>query len=152
MMQYMKTTIHTPAIDTAIYAAGDLMGGLLTFTDVALAGGLILQTLTLVDQAKQSAAIDLLLFGGNLSGTTLTNNVALDVADADLLTFLGHVSIAAANYAAFNDNSAATLKDIQLFLKPAPTTKSLYGVLVSRGTPTYAAATDLQLTCLFVRE
>jgi hypothetical protein len=151
-LQHLKTITVTPTVDTLIYASGDLIGGLLTFDGVRLIGGAVIKTITLVDQAKQNAAIDLILFGGNLSGTTLTNNGVLDVADADLLTYLGHVSIPAANYAPFNDNSAATVKDINLYLLPAATGTAIYGLLVSRGTPTYAASTDLQLSVTFARE
>jgi hypothetical protein len=129
-----------PVLDTSAYGAGDLAGTLLTFTvPPAYLGGFRLEAVTITDLDKQSAALDLVFFSAGLVNSTLTDNAAFDPHDTDLLTYLGHVSVPAANYTAFNDSSAATLKDIALAINP-PGTGLLYAVLVSRGTPTYAAS------------
>jgi hypothetical protein len=140
----------TVTVDTSIYASGDLIGAKLTlsnffqFNNVAT-----LQGVVLVDQAKQSAALDIIFFGANPSGTTFTDNAALDVADADMSKILGAVNVLSANYYALNDNSIAVVKDINLKLKG--TASTVYACLVSRGTPTYAASTDLVLSLLVDR-
>jgi hypothetical protein len=136
----------TPTIDTAIYASGDLLGTKLTLTNavrVASTGGKIM-SVTVVDQAKQSIALDVLFFEADPTGTTFTNNAALDVADADLLNAVGSVSVVAGDYIALADNSLATVKNVNLRFKLDSGT-SLYACLITRGTPTYAAATDIQL-------
>ncbi len=135
----------TPAIDTNAYTAGDNVGGKLTLLDSVLRHSVsgIIQGITIVDQAKQSAALDVLFFRSDPSNTTFTNNAALDVADADLLTCIGHVSIAASDYCALADNSVAT--KMGLGLAYAAPQATIYAALIARGTPTYATATDLQL-------
>lgn len=148
---HKQVSPDTMTADTNIYASGDLIGGKLTFTNALLRSGGTgtLKTLVLVDQAKQAAAVDLILFNADPDGTTFTDNVALDIADADMAKIVGAVSIPAANYFAFSDNNVAVVKDIGLVVKAASGSSTLYGALVSRGTPTYAAATDLALKLVF---
>lgn len=147
---------QTLQVDTSAYATGDLIGkhtgGYLTFANAIGVGGTKLISARLIDQAKQAAAIDLVLFSTIPNTNTLTDNGALDVADADLLNYLGHISFVAGSYAAFADNNAAILRDLQLGLNPASNDKNIYGLLVSRGTPTFAAATDLAVAITLERD
>lgn len=131
----------SPTVDTAIYAAGDLIGGKLTFANaarVASGNGEIFSVL-LADQAKQSIAIDLILFDSDPTGTTFTDQAALDIADADLTKIICVVPIT--TYAALNDNSIGFASVRFPFALASGT--SLYGCLVSRGTPTFAAGADV---------
>ena len=136
-----------PSVDTAIYASGDLIGGKLTIP--APDKGKIV-SVRLVDQAAQSAAIDLTLWASDPAGTTFTDNAALDVADADMAALIGVVPIAAADYDVFSDNRVATVSGYGLvygsLAKGQNGGFAMYGALVSRGTPTYVAATDLHLS------
>jgi len=142
-----KVTVSvTPTVDTAIYALGDLMGGKLTFANAARAaarGGEII-TAVLSDLAAQNAQIDLVLFDEDPTGTTFTDQAALDIADADLPKIAGVIPIATADYHAFNDSSAASVRNVGLAFKLASGT-SLFGALVCRGTPTYVSASDVQV-------
>lgn len=138
-----------PSVDTGAYASGDLIGkGPLIFRDaVRVPGGSgILHTVTLMDLAKQDAAIDLVFFSGNLPRTTFTDNAAWDVDDGDLRRYLGKVKLTSSNYVDFSDSSAASAEAVGLAFTLPPGTRDLYCVLVSRGSPTYAAATDLLVT------
>ena len=125
------------------YAAGDLVGGLITFEDVIEAdygGGLIVHS-SIVDLAKQSAALKLMLFNGSLStgtGTTLTDNEAADIGDSDIKDkYIGHLTFTTGEYVVLSDNSAATnAEQISFYL---PSGRDLYGVLVTQGTPTYTS-------------
>lgn len=132
----------SPTVDTNIYASGDLVGGKLTLTDAALAGPtkVVLQAVEIVDLAKQSVALDVVLFGANPSATTFTDNAAFDIDDADLPKVLGVVSVT--TWYAFNDNSVGQARGLSL---PVTSTGSLYAALVSRATPTFAAATDVTI-------
>ncbi len=136
-----------PVCDTNAYAAGDLIGGKLTLTPaVRLQGfGGILTRITLTDKAKQNAPIDVVFFVADPTGTTFTDQAALAIADADLLNAF-HVSILATDYASFSDNSEATVSNVGAAFRLAAAEKALYAALVCRGTPTYVAADDLQLT------
>lgn len=134
------------AVDTAAYATGDLIGSKLALPGAArIAGGTgLIHSITLVDQANQKLAIDVLFFASDPSATPFTDNAALDVADNDLLKAVGLVSIAASDYVSFADNALATVRGINLpFQLDNGTT--LYAALIARSAPTYAATSDVQL-------
>lgn len=140
----------TPTVSNGVaYASGDLIGTKMTF-------GSGIQELTqpfvsavgLTDLDKQSAAMTLILFDGDPSGTTFTDNAVLDIADADLPKVIGTFAIAAAGYAAFNDSSyffSGTASKVPLAMRGS----TLYGCLLSGGTPTYTSTTAITLQ-LFV--
>lgn len=135
-------------VDLLINATGDNIGGKLTFdlSEIAGAPELVVRSAMIVDQAKQSIAADLILFSSNPTLTTFTTNVAQDIDDADMDKICGVISFVAGDYIALNDNSFAFKSG--LFV-PVPDYRSsgissLYGCLVTRGTPTYAAATDVK--------
>jgi hypothetical protein len=150
-----KSTVVTasPACDTAAYAAGDLIGGKLTLSSVVpiTAGSGIIHSVVLADQANQKSKIDVVFFNSDPSGTTFTDQAALDVADADLLKIVGVITIETFYYIAFADNAVATKTSSGLVFKLATGT-TLYACLVSRGTPTFAAATDLQLSVKILQD
>ena len=144
MVEEPKVLTATPVIDTAIYASGDLIGTKMTLAGAAKLSRVgRINSIVIADQAKQDAAIDVIFFDSNPSTTTFTDNAALDVADADTLKIIASVKIVAADYSDFADNSVAT-KAVDLGFATVGG-GDLYACLVSRGTPTYAAATDLQL-------
>lgn len=139
----VATAVIAP--NSTAYASGDLIGGKLSLTGLVpyKGGRALISSLALSDLAKQNAAIDIVFFNADPTGTTFTNNSALDVADADLPKIAGYFSITASDYASFNDNSVATVKPaISLDTNG---TSVVYAAAVSRGAPTYASATDLQL-------
>lgn len=138
----------TPTVETSAYADGDLVGEKLTLTNAGRieGGSLIVHSIVLADKAKQSAALDVVFFFADPSGTTFTDNAALDVADADLEKIAGVVSIAASDYADFNDNSVATVRNIGLLVDLPDGERDLYACLVTRGTPTYVETDDVDLS------
>ena len=147
-----------PTITGGAYSAGDALGNEMVI-DFGLGGkvdnhsAFIIQSISVVDQAKQSAATDLFFF--NASVTASADNAAADFTDAQLKSnFLGHVVIAAADYGALNDNSVATVRNIGLQLKPevGGTDFKIYCYAVTRGTPTYVTTTDLQFNFHFAAD
>jgi hypothetical protein len=144
----------TLTVDTSAYASGDHIGkaaagngvasnpvAITLPTDWAYPCAILVQNVMLVDEAKQNAAIDVLFYNQNPSATTFTDNSATDVADADMEKVAGAVSLT--TYFSLNDNSfaQATNCGVEVVMKAG----TLYVSLVSRGTPTYAAADDLRL-------
>lgn len=138
----------TPTISTSVYAAGDQIGGIMEL-DPDLVNcepndAFVIQSISFIDKASQDAAIDLLFFSESV--TLASDNAAADVSDADLVSYyLGHVSIAATDYSALNDNSVGSVRNVGLQLK-MPTgggDAKIYVAAVSRGTPTYASTSDL---------
>jgi hypothetical protein len=137
----------TPTIDTAIYASGDCIGGLMTFANAArISGGSgIIQSILVLDKTQaQRAAMDLLFF--DRSVTVAGNNAAVAMSDADMAYCLGVVPIGPYNTAWPGTplNSLSTLINVGLPFVLNGT--DLYVQAVVRATPTYVASTDLVFT------
>ena len=132
----------TPTITAGAYAAGDAVGGLLTFTILGAGGGGIVTGMSVTDKASANAELDLVLF--NAPFTATSDNAPFDVSDADLLNCIGYVKVYASGYANFTDNSVGLVTGVGLAFKTA--TGALYGQLVTRSAPTYASTSDLQVT------
>lgn len=149
--------VVTPGLSTTAYSSGDFIGvgGASQITGVPYDSGggtVTLAGVQLIDTDKQSSALDLVFFDRDPSEES-ADNAAFDIADASLLTsFVGFVNVPAANYAAFNDSSAATVKDINLPLKLKADSGSLWVAVVSRGTPTYTAVSAVKVKLLFTQE
>ena len=124
----------------AAYASGDAMGTLFTINTGCTTG--MIQTLLVIDQDKEQLAFDVVLFKELFTPTA--DNSAFDAVDAELRDhFVGIIPVTASDYAAFNDNAAACVRNVGLsFTAPG---RKLYGQLVTRGAPNYTAATDLSL-------
>jgi len=142
MNNSIRTVAASPTVDTNAYASGDLIGGKLTFSDLAASDQMLkIMTAVIKDESKQTADIDLVLFRDDPSATTFTDQAALDIADGDLGKVCGVITFRSGQTFGFNDNGVMVQQNIGLCTQLAGTT--LYGALVSRGTPTYAAATDV---------
>lgn len=147
---------QSPTITSgSAYVVGYAVGGLFTFANAVLGAssspsqsGKILSVL-ISDKAKQNAALDLILFDS--APTAPTDHTAFAPSAADIAKIVGVVSITAAMYSSFSANAAAWLNpNLKFFLAAAGT--SLYGILVARGTPTYASTSDLQLRLLISQD
>lgn len=137
----------TPTVTAGAYSANDAVGGKLTFSGVgqnAFMAGKVFGV-TILDKAKQNAALVLVLFNADFTATP--DNDPFDPSDADLANCIGIISIAGSDYGSFNDNSLA-YKDINgpHFKLPGDGTTPIYGQLYTTGTPTYASTSDLKVT------
>jgi hypothetical protein len=130
----------TPTLDTNAYAANDRVGSVMTFTPAIgiTSPQFTIQSIALIDEAKQSLELDLLLFAASPTIAS-ADNAAIDITDAQMkANFVGSVTIYASDYKALANSSCATVRNVGLTLKP-DASNSFYGVLVTRGAPTYAA-------------
>lgn len=140
----MRSVTVTPTISVAIYAAGDAVGGLLTFAlapDAPIASGKI-TGVTVIDRGAQSAPLVLQLFKAAI--TPSADNAAYAVSDADAANAIGNVSIVAGDYAGGTLNKVAT-KQVELPFALPQGTSSVFGQLSTSGTPTYASVGDLSV-------
>lgn len=135
----MKETFSsdTPTISTSAYASGDVIGAsYLTFQNAVGENGSMGTALTakLFDFDGQDAEIDLLLFKAPPT-STLTDNAALALNEADTLNLLGAVEFR--YYTSLGTPSFSQVEKVGLGLTSVRGT--IYGILVSRdsGTPTY---------------
>lgn len=140
-----------PAVGTSAYATGDFIGAAAAPMKFAqpfgaheqrgLAG--LIEAVTIIDNSAQAPAMDLIFFDTLPSGTTFTDNAALDIADADMNKIVGVLEIVAGDWVSFADNSIVQKRNLQLPVVMADQREALYAALVSRGSPTFVAATDV---------
>lgn len=139
----------TPTISAgSAYAAGDAVGGLLTFANAARTSGgtITVQTVVIIDKDQELAPLELVLFDRTFTATA--DNAAFDPSDADLANVVGVVKVS--DYSSFNDNSVATRSGIGLAAKLDGT--SLFGQLVVRSAPTYTADSDITVIVQVVQD
>jgi hypothetical protein len=141
----------TPTIDTNIYATGELLGTKLTFTGAfherSAAG--YLTSVKVDDKAAQAHDLELVIFSEDPSGTTFTNQAAFDIADTDLTKVVAVISLGSATRFAWADNGIKFVGSLAIPLQGRSgdgATTTLYGALLSRGTPTFASTSDLKVT------
>lgn len=156
-----NTAVIRPTVttDTAIYAALDVIGaaaasGLVTLTNaMRKSGGTgVLQSVVLYDDDNEKAAITLLFFNAAPSGGTYLGNGALTLSAGDKAAYLGRVDIATTDYLTIGVDAVASVRNIALPVQ-AVGTANLYMIpIVTSGTPTYTAGTDLKLALGFLRD
>lgn len=125
-------------VTAGAYTANDVVGGRINFGNIPSG---ILRAVTLVDQASQAGAYQLVLFRRIV--TDITDNGANDIADADLEVTLGAIHLtdtAGADSFTFSDNKIYCRQGLAL---PIVDVAPLYGFLIAKGSPTYAATTDV---------
>jgi hypothetical protein len=126
----------SPTLDTVIYAAGDsLHTAVITFASaVRVSGGTgRVRKVIVIDKDLQSAAGELWLFSATV--TPAAANAAHSISDADAALCIGVIPFGTYYASALNSVSVASP---DLPINCAATT--LFGILVTRGTPTYTAA------------
>jgi len=144
------TISQTPTISAAaIYAAGDAVGGLLTFANAARVsgGGGVIKNMIIIDDDKETGALELWLFKATFTPTA--DNAAFTVSDADLENCIGVISTANGDWFAAANNQVA---DVETSKRYDLTGTSMFGQLVTRGTQTYTATTDITVKVALLRD
>jgi len=125
-----------PTITAGAYSANDVIGGRMQFPGLTVG---TLQAITITDAASQHVAYNLFLFESQ--PTNISDNAALDIADADLPKIIYDDAFATTTRQAFNSNSMHRLYNLDVPLWA--TGDSVWGFLSTTGTPTYAATSDI---------
>lgn len=131
----------TLSLDTSAYTAGDVLADTQIVTGALrlLDGYGMLQSVVLIDEDDQGAALDLYFFSANRS--LGAENGAPDISDANARDCLGCVAVGTADYKDLGGVKIATLKDINLPVKAVSASKNIYvGAVNGAGTPTYSAS------------
>lgn len=149
-----KTFVVAPAITVTAgaYHAGDNIGGILTLTAAArvAAIGTTLTRLSVLDAANQKAQLELLFFSANPAASTFTDNAAPVIHANDVAKFVGRITVYASDYLVVGAKAVACIANIGLAMIPAAT--SLFCVILTPGTPTYAATSDLGISMAFYQD
>jgi hypothetical protein len=142
----------TPALTAGGYTTGQCLGGVLTFTNLCSERqSALIESVVVYDKAKQNANIDLILFSAMPSVLTgLVDKAVADIAAADLPLVIGTVQLRAANWITLNTAGLAVASS--LGLAAACAGRSVYGILVNRGTPTVASVADLSVLLGVLRD
>ena len=138
-----------PVVTAGAYSAGDAVGTIIPFANAARdtgAGG-VLKQVTIIDDAGQDAELELWLF--NASFTAMTDNAAWAPAEADLEKLICIVSTSDGTWRAAGTPSAIVIEVAQRY---DLTGTSMFGQLVTRGTPTYAAVDDVTVKIGLLRD
>lgn len=135
----------TAAVTAAAYSAGNAVGAKRTLTSaVRSSGGSgILQSVAILDRANQKAAMTVFIFDSDPAAATITDKAAF-VFSTDDLKVIAQVNIGAGDYVTTNGKAYAILSGLNIPLLAVGGT-SLYAAVVTTGTPTYAAITDVQV-------
>lgn len=146
-----KQVSATPAVGTGAHADGDVLGTVMTFSGALsnLLSGRV-KGVVITDKGKQSPVCDLVLFNAAPGASVGADDAAFAPAAGDLAKIMGGVRFATTDWYVASANSFAYRGNIDI---PVSTlTGDLYGVLVSRGTPTPASAADYVVTLLVSQE
>ena len=135
------TISQTPTITAGAYAAGQNVGGLLTFASAArqTGGGGVIKSMEIIDDASQSVQLELWLF--NQTFTQGADTAAWTPVEAELENLVCVISTAAGIY--YTGGATATVCDVEISKRYDVVGTSLFGRMVTRGAPTYAATDDL---------
>jgi hypothetical protein len=130
----------TPVITGGLYAANDAVGGLLTFANAARVAGLggVIKDMIIIDDAGQNAELELWLF--NQTFTAMADNAAWAPSEADLENCIGVISTLDGTWRAAGAHSVC---DVEVAKRYDLVGTSIFGQLVVRGTPTFAAVDDV---------
>ena len=130
----------TPVLDTSAYADGDQVSTLQTIDGLMSPRGegeLVL--VTVLDKANQKVALDLFFFDGSV--TVAADNAAFTITDTDMESCIAVVNVLASDYDAVSTtNGFATVAVPRGIMLSRAAGGRVYMAIVSRGTPTYAAA------------
>lgn len=140
VVMFGKSISQTPVVTAGAYSANDVVGGLLTFEGASRdhdEGGVI-KDVIILDDAGQDAALELWLFKETF--TAIADNAAWAPSEADLRNLVAVISTSDGTWYAAGTPSVSRIEVSQRY---DLTGTSLFGQLVTRGTPTYAATDDV---------
>jgi len=141
MDKYVTLEASADPKDAAAYTAGDVVGGLMTFTLPGVAGGGIINSVLLTDDDNEKAEISLYLF--DEEPTTIADDAAFAPTAADLKKMIcGPIVFAAADFTTVNSLAYAYEGDLN-YTFTADGKNQIYGYAVCTATPTYAATKTL---------
>lgn len=142
------------SVDSAAYLSGDQLGTLFEIpraTKNPAENSQLLSVMVSVG-VNQLSAMDLLLFSSQPTVTSTDNN-AINIADAEIAAkLIGVIKFAATDWADLAQNAVGMVSAKEAIIGSAGGSQSIWGIFVSRGTPTYGASAAFQVIFGFERE
>ncbi len=141
----------TPTVTAGAYTAGDVIGGLLTFSATLSSqpGSGELREVMVYDNAKQQKALTLFLFDS--APSVIADNAAFNLSAADLRKCFAIVPIAIHKTYSTSTRgySIARALSVPVF---TDTDQSIYAYLVCDAAPTYGATDDLTIGLSIIQD
>lgn len=135
---------------SAAYSANNVMGSLMTFSNIGLAAGRggFIQSVTVAFKSAQTAPMDFFWCGAsNPSSSTITDKTNIAIASADF----DKCRPIPVSYCASGGTPSVCAADALAFPFTLSSGTTGYGFLVTRGTPTFASTSDVKLTLRVLR-
>lgn len=128
------------SLDTNAYISGDVLADTQAISNAfrVADGRGIIRSIVILDEDDQGEALKLVFMEDSTS--IGTENAPLNIADAAARKILGIVEVAAGDYIDLINSQMVVKTGVDLAVKAASGTKSLYVAALSAGTGTYTAA------------
>jgi hypothetical protein len=137
-----------PTVTAGAYSAGDIMGGLMTFTVAANAGEtVIIDSVQITLKAAVAPSLTLVLFNASPSSTTTTDNAAysLNAADAFKLRCALPINSLGGFMVDHGTPNSFHLGNLELVINPDGDGKDIYGLLIDNTGVTLSSTSDVQV-------
>lgn len=145
---WMFDVAATPTVTAGAYSAGDIVGGLMTFSvakalDVPVKLTSVLVTL----KAAVTPSMRLIIFNADPSSTTTTDNAAYSLNAADAFKVRCTIPINALGGYVIDHGTPNTYEigNLDKVIKPAAGSLNLYALLIDDTGVTLASTSDLQV-------
>lgn len=141
----------TPAVTASAYTAGNVVGGVLSFSNAvrtqnAINSGRLQNVLVTSKSTQALVEMDLYLFNANPTGSTFTDKAAPAIAAADIPKLIAKVALMSVDANLGANYTSWQALGIGLVFQLGSGNTTLYAVLVTRGTPTFASTSDITVT------
>jgi len=146
------SVVFTPTVTSgSAYASGNQVGQVLSFASATrtAAGTGSVESLIITDLSAQSGSYDLWLFSANPTHGTYTDKTNLTINASDIVNFIGLISFSTWSLATSGGGVANSVPNLKFKLSAGTT---LYGILITRATPTYTSTSALQLSMVISQD
>ncbi len=143
--QYFDVTV-APTVTAGAYSAGDIMGALLTFSNVARAADeeIVITGVQVACKAAVAPALTLVLFNADPSSTTKTDNAAYSLNAADVFKVIAAIPLAPYIYDHGTPNTW-NVDGLGIVASPVSAGRDIYGLLIDATGVTLTSTSDIQV-------
>lgn len=140
-----QVSVNPTVTASSAYAAQNVVGGNLTFAGAVprAGGGGVVRSVVLTDTGGNNVGYNLFLF--TAAASAQTDKTAVALVAGDLANCIGVIALSTPALGAASTMGVETTVSAGLAFSIGGTGTSLYGVLVTTGTPTFASASGVRV-------
>ena len=136
----------TPTVTNGIYAAGDIMGGLMTFPVSKWEGApVFISGVQVVIKAAVAPNLRLILFNADPTATTKTDNAAYSLNAADAFKLIRAIALPASGLTDHGTPNSYESDAVNCVVQLASTSINVYGLLIDDLGVTLTSTSDVQV-------